>query len=125
MTTTSKGQLGVKAKRRFIALFSLSFPIALYIMVQAAYVVTTPWYIDAFFVVGISAAFSIGLGLLGAMRFEQMKGSVGVFIAGAGIVLAIAIQLHDEAMYWHSFMLMAILFLVGGLSIKDKFESYE
>ncbi|PFJ25021.1 hypothetical protein [Bacillus thuringiensis] len=125
MTTTTKGKTGVKAKRRFIALFSLSFPIALYIMVQAAYVVSTPWYIDAFFVVGISTAFSIGLGLLGAMRLEQMKGSLGVYVAGAGIVLAITIQLHDEAMYWHSFMLMSIMFFIGGILAKDKLESYE
>ncbi|MCU7667565.1 hypothetical protein [Bacillus thuringiensis] len=125
MTTTSKGQ-GVKPKRRFIALFSLSFPIALYIMVQAAYIVSTPWYIDAFFVVCTSASFSIGLGLLGAMRAEQMKGNIGLFIAGAGIVLAILIQMYDESiMYWHSFILMSLMFLFGGIIGKMKLESYE
>ncbi|GAB6481117.1 hypothetical protein bcgnr5369_52980 [Bacillus cereus] len=125
MTTTSKEQVGVKAKRRFIALFSLSFPVALYIMVQAAYVVSTPWYIDAFFVVGISTAFSIGLGLIGAMRIEQMKSSLGVYVAGSGIVLAMTIQLHDDVMYWHSFMLMSVMFFIGGVLAKEKLESYE
>lgn len=115
-----------KVKRRFRLTFFLSLFVSLFITVHAANIVPSPWYIDVIPVVLSSLGFSSGLALLASMKFGALKkNGLSLFVVGIGIALSLVIQLDPDAMFWHSFLILAGMFFIAGLLIEKTFLSFE